>query len=163
MAVESIISKLSSEALTKAVANSDALIPSTKDGSSFKEILTNVDSGFEFADQLGMTNELITPNGDPNSVAGNGVDFKAGEEAFGIGKPDTTQKIVDLLGEVNKGQLQMDSLVNTVLYGDKKLSNQELLCVQAHIFHFAQITELTVKVAEQSVSSVKTVLNTQVQ
>jgi len=71
--------------------------------------------------------------------------------------------VVDLLGDVNKGQMQMDSMVNQILYSGKKFSNQELLCIQAHVFHFAQMTELTVKVAEQGVSSVKSVLNTQIQ
>jgi len=67
-----------------------------------------------------------------------------------------------MLSEVNKGQMQMDSLVNHVLYSGKKFSQQELLVVQAHVFHYAQMTELTVKVAEQGVSSFKSVMNTHV-
>jgi hypothetical protein len=66
-----------------------------------------------------------------------------------------------MLSEVNKGQLQMDSMVNEILYSGKKFGNQELLAIQAHIFQFAQMTEMTVKVAEHGIGSVRTVLQTQ--
>jgi hypothetical protein len=97
------------------------------------------------------------------AITGDDVGFVPTEQVMGLGKPETSAKVVDMLGDVNKGQMQMDSLVNHVLYSGKRFSNQELLVIQAHVFHFAQMTELTVKVAEQSISSVKSVLNTQVQ
>ncbi len=74
-----------------------------------------------------------------------------------------SNKVVNLLSEVNKGQMQMDGMVNQVLHSDKKFSNQELLAIQAHVYHYAQMAELTVKVAEHGTTSVKQVLNTQVQ
>ena len=45
----------------------------------------------------------------------------------------------------------------------KKFSNQELLAIQAHVFHVAQMTELTVKSVELAVSSFNGVMNTQIQ
>jgi hypothetical protein len=164
MPAEMILSKLSSEALGKAVTKSEgAVSPIQPQGSSFKDILAQVDTGQSFAESLGIGDATIDPTGKMQSLTGSGINFKPGEEAIGVGKPDTSQKVVDLLGEVNKGQMQMDSMVNQILYSGKKFSNQELLCIQAHVFHFAQMTELTVKVAEQGVSSMKSVLNTQVQ
>jgi len=161
-----IISKLSSEALGKAVTKSEGTVSQLQQqgSSSFKDILAEMDSGQNFAEMIGINNNAaIDPTGNMQTLAGNKVDFKPGEDATGLSKPDTSQKVVDLLGDVNKGQMQMDSLVNQILYSGKKFSNQELLCIQAHVFHFAQMTELTVKVAEQGVSSVKAVLNTQIQ
>jgi len=166
MTVEMAISKLSSEALGKAMTKSEGAIQPLEQGSqgsSFKEIMTQMDSGASFADMLGVGNTTIDPTGGLQSIAGNGVEFTPGQDAVGLEKIDSSQKVADMLGEVNKGQMQMDSLVNQILYSGKKFSNQELLCIQAHVFHFAQMTELTVKVAEQGVSSVKAVLNTQVQ
>ena len=166
MTVELVLSKLSSEALGKAVTKSELQIQPLDQGtqgSSFKEIMAQMDSGQNFADMLGIGNTSIDPTGGLHSLSGSSIEFKPGEQPVGIGNPDSSQKVADMLGEVNKGQMQMDSLVNQVLYSGKKFSNQELLCIQAHVFHFAQMTELTVKVAEQGVSSVKSVLNTQVQ
>jgi len=165
MPAEMILSKLSSEALGKAVTKSEGAVSAIQpQGSSFKDIFNQIDTtGQSFAESLGIGNATIDPTGNMQSLTGNGINFKPGEEAVGVGKPDSTQKVVDLLGDVNKGQMQMDSMVNQILYSGKKFSNQELLCIQAHVFHFAQMTELTVKVAEQGVSSVKSVLNTQIQ
>lgn len=166
MAVEMVLSKLSSEALGKAVTKSEGWVAPLQqgtEGTSFKDILSSIDTGEQFADMLGMGNQTIDPTGGLQTLAANDVQFTPGTDATTVGKPDASQRIVDMLGEVNKGQMQMDSLVNHVLYSGKKFSNQELLCIQAHVFHFAQMTELTVKVAEQGVSSVKSVLNTQVQ
>lgn len=149
----------------KAMTKSEgAVSPLGQQNSSFKNIMAEIDSGQSFAESLGIGKETaIDPTGNMESLAGNSIEFKPGEEAVGVGKPDTSQKVVDMLSEVNKGQMQMDSMVNNILYSGKKFSNQELLCIQAHVFHFAQMTELTVKVAEQAVSSFKAITNTPIQ
>jgi len=164
MAIEAIVGKLNKEVLGKAVSKSEGMAKEASKGVSFQETMTKVESGAEFADMLGIGgNQEINPTEQMQALNGDGVSFMAGEEDVSIGSPGGSEKVVNLLGEVNKGQMQMDSLVNHILYSGKKFSNQELLVIQAHVFHFAQMTELTVKVAEQSVSSVKSVLNTQVQ
>ena len=163
MAAEQIISKLSSEALGKAVDKAQNNVKPLQPSTSFKEVLNNMNVGKEFAEQLGISEASLTPTGKMQSLSGDNVNFKPGEQVTEATGPETSQKIVDMLSEVNKGQMQMDSLVNNILYSGKKFSNQELLCIQAHVFHYAQMTELTVKVAEQGISSVKAVLNTQVQ
>lgn len=164
MTIEAIVGKLNTEALGKAVAKSDEISKSSSQGASFKDVLSKMESGAEFADMMDIgDNGNMTPTDKMQSLGGEGVEFRPTADATELSKPETSEKVLDMLGEVNKGQMQMDGLVNHVLYSGKKFSNQELLVIQAHVFHFAQMTELTVKVAEQGVSSVKSVLNTQVQ
>jgi hypothetical protein len=164
MAIEAVVSQLNSSALGKAVSNSEGIAKAPQQGGSFQEILGQMDSGMEFAQQLGLAGKQdLAPNSQMIAMQGDQVAFTPGEEAVGAGKPDASRKLVDMLGEVNKGQIQMDSLMNNILYSGKRLSNQELLCAQAYVFHHAQLIELTVKLADQAVSSTKSVLNTQVQ
>ena len=165
MAIEAVVGKLNTEALGKAVVKSDEFAKPAE-GSSFKDMISQMDSGEDFANSMGMTGgetQDITPINHMEALGADGVAFTPADGTTGVTNPAATEKVMDMLGEVNKGQMQMDSLVNHVLYSGKKFSNQELMVIQAHVFHFAQMTELTVKVAEQSVSSVKSVLNTQVQ
>jgi hypothetical protein len=163
MAYNAMLGKLNSNALGKAVAKSDMAKPAADKGLNFKELLTKMESGAEFAEMLGVGNNDINPTAQMRTLDGDGVAFAPGQEATEVGKPDASEKVLDMLGEVNKGHMQMDSLVNHILYSGKRFSNQELLVIQAHVFHYAQMTELTVKVAEQGVSSTKAILNTQVQ
>jgi hypothetical protein len=167
MAIEAIVSQLNSSALGKAVGNSEGMAKvagQQQQGTSFKEVLGSMDSGADFAKDLGLAGQQdASPASQMVSIEGQGVDFMPTEKLTQVGKPEASEKLLDMLGEVNKGQMQMDTLVNHVLYSGKQFSNQELLVIQAHVFHFSQMTELTVKVAEQGVSSVKAVLNTQVQ
>jgi len=163
MAIEAVVSQLNSSALGKAVDNSKGAADAAKGGSSFADVMKKIDSGQEFADQLGVLDRSITPAENMRSLEGDTVAFQPHDQVTEIGRPEASRKLLDMLGEVNEGQMQMDSLVNNILHSGKKFSNQELLVIQAHVFHFAQMTELTVKVAEQGVSSIKSVLNTQVQ
>ncbi|HPQ80124.1 MAG TPA: hypothetical protein PLZ86_00145 [bacterium] len=165
MAIESVVGKLSTEALGKAVVKSDEFAKPV-DSSPFKEMLSQMDSGgHDFASLMGMTGHAqeIDPTSRMQALGAEGISFSPAEQSVGITDPAASEKVLDMLGHVNKGQMQMDTLVNHVLYSGKKFSNQELMVIQAHVFHFAQMSELTVKIAEQGVSSVKSVLNTQVQ
>jgi hypothetical protein len=139
--------------------------PSTSSGTgqSFKAILDGMDVGNELVQNLGLDNRDLSPTNQIQSLGGSGIDFNPVNGVANSTGPNTGERILDMLGEVNKGQIQMDSIVNHILYSGQKFSSQELLVIQAHVFHFAQMTELTVKVAEQGVSSLKSVFNTQVQ
>jgi len=163
MAYGAIVGKLNSKALAKAVTKTEGLSKQVDKGSSFKDLITKMESGNEFADMLGMGDQKIDPTSKMQSLQADDVSFSPAEKVSEVSRPDVGEKVLDMMGEVNKGQMQMDSLVNHVLYSGKHFSNQELMVIQAHVFHFAQMTELTVKVAEQGVSSVKSVINTQVQ
>lgn len=164
MVVEAIVSKLNAEAIGKAVSKSSETVGGAGQGTSFREVMSQIETGADFADMMGIGGTTdVNPTNQVQSLGADAVSFTPTEETTGISKPAAGEKVLDLLGEVNKGQMQMDGLVNHILYSGKKFSNQELLVIQAHVFHFAQMTELTVKVAEQGVSSMKSILNTQVQ
>lgn len=132
--------------------------------SPFKEMLNSMDTGNEMVNKLGMANNDIgLPSSDVQSMSAEGISFDTEKFKVGIEAPDGMNKVVDLLSEVNNGQMKMENMVNQILYSGKKFSNQELLAIQAHVFHFAQITELVVKAADQGVSSLKAIMNTNVQ
>ncbi|MFA4970977.1 MAG: hypothetical protein WC683_00085 [bacterium] len=164
MAIEAVVSQLNSSALGKAVTNSEGMSKISEQGSPFKDVLAEqMNSGTEFADSMGMMNNDVTPTSQMQTMEAGEVSYTPEIDVSQTSSPEASEKVLDMLGEVNKGQMQMDGLVNHILYSGKKFSNQELLVIQAHVFHFAQMTELTVKVAEQGVSALKSVLNTQVQ
>ena len=134
------------------------------ENSPFKQMLDSIGSGEQMASDLGMKNQNVgLPSSNMNAISGVGMNIDTTSVNTGVADPNGTQKIVDLLSEVNNGQMQMENMVNQILYSGKRFSNQELLAIQAHVFHFAQITELVVKAADQGVSSLKSVMNTNIQ
>ncbi|MBI4126615.1 MAG: hypothetical protein HY465_03895 [Deltaproteobacteria bacterium] len=167
MASEALLGKLNAQALSKALDHSNMTSQqsaTSTQNSSFKDMMAAAEnSGDEMTRMLGMGNTDVTPVNQVVALSGNDVPFTPGNVGIGVEQPDGSRKVLNMLADVNRGQLQMDSLVNHVLYSGKRFNNQELLVIQSHIFHFAQMTELTVKVAEHGISSVRSVLNTQVQ
>ncbi|PIR25477.1 MAG: hypothetical protein COX62_06870 [Deltaproteobacteria bacterium CG_4_10_14_0_2_um_filter_43_8] len=159
-----IANKLASKAATKALEKSFQDTSNVgKQKTSFQDTLSNAGAeAKEFASKLGVSETNQAPKMQVEALNGKTVDFTPDMSVTEVKAPNGSEKLVDMLSEVNKGQMQMDSLVNHVLYSGKKFSQQELLVVQAHVFHYAQMTELTVKVAEQGVSSFKSVMNTHV-
>lgn len=159
--------KLSAKVIEKTVneVSKQQTFSTPQDGSSpFKQMLDSVDTGQEFAANLGMTNTQIgLPSSDVGALSARGISIDNANFAIGLEQPNGIDKVVDLLSEVNDGQMQMENMVNQILYSGKRFNNQELLAIQAHVFHFAQVTELVVKTADQGVSSIKAVLNTNVQ
>lgn len=163
--MEAITSKLATTAIEQAAKKSEKDVLKPLDGSGdspFKQMLTEMDAGQEMANMLGITKDTSIGSKTLEVIPADNINVNAQDFKVGLEEPKGTEKIVDMLSEVNKGQMQMDNLVNEILYSGKKFSNQELLAIQAHVFQFAQMTELTVKMTEQGVTSVKTVLNTQV-
>ena len=164
MAIEAVVSQLNGNALGKALANSEGAAKTQQSGSSFKDVMSQMDDAVSFARQFDLAG---TTDAKPDSkmlvLQGDQVAFQPGDQVNTAGPTDMTHKVADMLGDVNKSQVQMDSLMNNILYSGKRFSNQELLCMQAYVFQHAQTVELTVKLTDQSVSSVKSVLNTQIQ
>jgi hypothetical protein len=165
MAIEAVITQLNGSALGKAIANSEGAAKAPPQGSSFKDVLSQMDgSGMDMAQQLGMSgNQNVAPSEQMVALQGDGVSFQPGDQVSSSTSPDASHKVVDMLGDVNKSQMQMDSLMNNILYSGKRFSSQELLCMQAYVFQHSQTIELMVKLADQTVSSAKSVLNTQIQ
>lgn len=133
-------------------------------GSPFKQMMDGMSSGQDFASKLGYGGNDIGLGGNQvNAISAEGISIEQASANVGIGKPDGASTVVNMLSEVNNGQMHMDNLMNEILYSGKRFSNQELLAIQAQVFQHAQITELVVKAADQGVSSIKSVLNTNIQ
>jgi len=162
--MDPIYGKLATQAINQAAEKSAKDVKPLDGGESpFKQMLDSMSSGPEMMDALGIGKEPAAGSTSANAISAADFQFDPAQTKVGLEEPKGIEKIVDMLSEVNKGQMQMDNMVNEILYSGKRFSNQELLAIQAHVFHFAQMTELTVKVAEHGVTSVKSVLNTQVQ
>ena len=162
MAINNAVAKLGQQALSKATSKTEQLKPINNKG-GFAEVLNNMQSAEDFARSLGMTSGKIESAKGMQALPANGVDFSPVDSVTRSDGPQVSKKVVDMLSEVNDGQIQMDSLVSQILHSENKFNPQELLAIQAHVHHYAQMAELTVKVAEHGISSTKQVLNTQVQ
>lgn len=158
-----VLGKVGTQAVGQAVGDAAS---STSKGSSFQDALASADNELNMNDlssSLGVdANDLSSGMGQFQAISAENVTMDPTKLQVGTGNTSGTDKVVDMLSEVNKGQMQMDSLLNDVLYSGKKFSNQELLVIQAQIHHFSEMTELTVKVAEQAVNNIRQIQNTQV-
>lgn len=161
-------SKLSAKVIEKTVTevgrqqNTDTLRPG--EDSPFKQMLDSMGSGKEFTQNLGLDNQKIGLAGSNlGAISAEGIPVDVSNMGVGLERPDGISKIVDLLSDVNDGHMQMEGMVNQIMFSERRFSNQELLALQAHMFHFAQVTELVVKVADQGLGSVKAVLQTNIQ
>lgn len=159
-----ITNKLATQVLQKAFDNSKVGEGTLKKQESpFHEMLENAKENFDFADALGIRSDQSSLGGKAQVTSAEQIPFEGGEEGFRRFETTNGEKLMNLLGDFNQQQTHMDTVINEVLYGGKKFSNQELLVIQAHVFRVAQMTEMTVKSVELAVSSFKGVMNTQIQ
>ena len=155
--MEAIYGKVTSAAIDELAKSSvqDTATPAGGE-SPFKTMLSEMDSsGEDMVKILGITPDASISTSKIETMSASEIKINMAEMQVGLEKPKGIDKVVDMLSDVNKGQMQMDNLVNEILYSGKRFSNQELLAMQAHVFHFAQMTELTVKVVDQGLGSVK--------
>ena len=159
-----VTNKLATQVLQKAFENSQMQnTPATQGQGQFQDMLQNTQEAFDFAESLDGGDNQLVPNGKAQAMSATDIPFQVSD---GIGKqvePAGGEKIVNMLANFNEQQNHMDHLVGEIMYGDKRFSNQELMAIQAHVFHIAQMTEMTVKAAELTVTSFKGVMNTQIQ
>jgi len=165
--VQGIYTALSSQVVQKAVENSQMEVAkpqASPEGKSFQEILNSTETHKQVLEVLGVNPEnQVLPKGNIESLSANSIPLGEDYNAVSPVSNNTGDKVLNLLSDFNHQQSQMDLLVNQIMYGEKKFSNQELLAIQAHVFHIAQMTELTVKSVELAVSSFKGVMNTPIQ
>ena len=158
-----VTNKLATQVLQKAYENSAAQGPSQPQGqSAFQDMMQNTQEAFDFADAVDLGSNQV-PDGKVQAMSAENIPFKISDGAAQNFEPSGGQKVVGMLSDFNGQQMHMDNLMNEILYGEKKFSNQELLAIQAQVFHVAQMTEMTVKAAELTVTSFKGVMNTQIQ
>lgn len=159
-----VASKIATQVVQKAIENSETPGKNIQPGNSpFQEMLQNTQEIYDFADLIGTGDNQLLPDGKAQAMSAQEVSFDISQEPADRFAPTGGEKVVEMLADFNEQQTHMDSLVNEILYGEKHFSNQELLAIQAHVFHVAQMTEMTVKAAELTVSSFKGVMNTQIQ
>lgn len=163
-----IASKFGSQVIEKAISEitkEQKFTSLPQDGSSpFKQMFDSIGESQDYAKSLGMTaDDMGMPSSDISALSAEGISLDPANAPVGIPQPNGTTTVINLLSEVNNGQMNMEKMVNQIMYGGKKFSNQELLAIQAHVFHFAQVTELVVKAADQGVSSLKAIMNTNIQ
>jgi hypothetical protein len=158
-----VLGKVGTQTVGQAVGDAAS---STSKGSSFQDALAGAGNELdmnELSSSLGVpTEDLSSGMGQFQAISAENVTMDPTKLQVGTTNASGADKVVDMLSEVNKGQMQMDNLLNDVLYSGKKFSNQELLVIQAQIHHFSEMTELTVKVAEQAVNNIRQIQNTQV-
>lgn len=69
--------------------------------------------------------------------------------------------VMDMVGNIERGQVVIDKLLNSTLTG-KKFNNTELLALQAGMYKYSQELDLCSKVVEKATSGLKDTLKTQV-
>ena len=138
-----IADKLAAQVVQKAVENSQVQNqPQQNSTSPFAEMLQQTGEGMGFADMLGMTDNQLLPNGQAQAVSAESIPFDMSQNEVSQVEPSGGQKITEMLSDFNQQQMHMDNLVNEVLYGGKKFSNQELLAIQAHVFQYNRLYSL---------------------
>lgn len=73
----------------------------------------------------------------------------------------TSNSLMGMLGNMEKGQVSLDKLINGAVSG-KQFSNSELLSLQAGMYKYSQELDLTSKIVEKATSGLKDTLKTQV-
>lgn len=159
-----VTNKLAAQVLQKAFQESLPQSTPTQGGQGhFQGILDSVGAEYDLTEILGQGQDQIL--GGPKTAALSAESIPLENGGGVLQKIDTGngQKLVDMLADFNQQQVHMDGLINAVMYGKKKFNNEELLVIQAHVFNVAQLTEMTVKTVEMTVSGFKGVMNTQIQ
>jgi len=164
MSVKMVAAKIQKQISDKAL-NNKQVGKSESGKNQFKDVLTQMDqTATDFADKTGLGADAdLSSTSKMQAIDAEGIMFDPAKDSTNVSKSKGSDTVLNMLSDVNQGQYQMDSIMNHILYSGKKFSNQELLVIQAKVFQFAQETEMAVKIASESVSSVKTLLNTQVQ
>ena len=88
-----------------------------------------------------------------------GFSFDPVSQKREVGKGQSA--IMDMISSMERGQANMDKLINTSMSG-VQFSNQELLQMQAGMYRYTQELELTGKVVEKATTGLKDTLKTQV-
>ncbi|MDO8461916.1 MAG: hypothetical protein Q7S98_03535 [Deltaproteobacteria bacterium] len=132
--------------------------PSGKDVLLFSQVLeANQKISPELIQSLGIGQETI-----PTIKSAAATDVQVDPKGFTDHKIETKDKIADILSDVNRGQLQMDGIMEVALSG-RHFSPPELLAMQAGVYQIAQEMELASKVFEQVNNAHRTIWNTNFQ
>ncbi|MBI2343184.1 MAG: hypothetical protein HYV02_02425 [Deltaproteobacteria bacterium] len=132
--------------------------------SLFHDVLTQMGGNEDLAATLGIHPHDLNPQGEKfQTISASGFDPLPEYVNIEAQTTSGSEFALDMLQQLNTAHTKMDHMFNKLAYGSDQFSMQELLAMQAHIYMWSQEVELGVKVASEGVSSLRTVLNTQVQ
>ena len=158
-----VTNNLATKVLQKAFENTKVQNQTPQSGQgNFSDLLKNAQESIDLPKSLGIGENRFVSNASAEALSADQIKVDAESVATQFQKSDSSP-LVDMLSDFNSSSHRMDTMMNDVILSGRKYSNQELLVMQAQIFHMAQEVELTVKVAELGVSSFKGVMNTQIQ
>lgn len=131
--------------------------------SKFGQVLDQMTAQEDFMKNLGVHPGDMSPDAERfESISANNIDIPMDELINADVKEPGWGVVHDLLEDVVVAGDRMDFLTSEILSGGTKYSNQQLLALQAKIMKYSQITDVTVKLASETVSSIRQTLNTQV-
>lgn len=90
----------------------------------------------------------------------NSMQTNQSQKVAATDKPQNTA-FTNVIKELSAGQNKLEGLMKTAMSG-QKLSNQEMIGVQAGVYMYSQQMELTSKVIDKATSGIKQAMNTQV-
>lgn len=108
-------------------------------------------------DQIQKTDKAAINKADKN-VTGKGMDPVTQKSEVG----KSSSMVMSMVANLEKGQVNIDKLINGSISGGKPMSNQELLQMQAGMYKYTQELDLCSKVVEKATSGLKDTLKTQV-
>lgn len=132
--------------------------------SPFQQLMDQMGTKQDVAAELGIPAQDLLANGPSfQAISAEGITPRPEYLQVGPQAPSGSELVVDMLKDLNQGQMNMDRMLSDMLYGGRQMSMQELLAIEARIFHYTQVFEIGVKTASEAVSSFRAVMNQQVQ
>jgi hypothetical protein len=159
--ISSEILKVATDSASKGATGSVGNNPTEQ---TFQEVMSQMGSQEDLGATLGMHPHDMNSQGEPfKAMSAEGIDPLP--EWLSVGPTDTTgtEMAADMLTNLNQSHMKMEQMFDKLAYGSDKFSMQELLAMQAHMYMWSQEIELGVKIASEGVSSLRSLLNTQVQ
>ncbi len=139
--------------------------------SKFDQVMANKASAIQQAQQVQAPDAVkqaqqVTKTAESGKLRGLKIDWARVEKGIDpVHAKSESSKALDavqkFLGEVERGQTSMDKIIQSSL-SNKKMTQQELLGMQAMVYRYSQELELTSKVVEKATGGLKDTLKTQV-
>lgn len=132
--------------------------------SVFKDVMAQMGNQQDMTASMGVPGGDIDPQGEKfRAITAEGFDPLPEHLVTSPQEPSGSHLAMDMLQELNTTGNRMETMFNKLAYNHTTMSMPQMLAMQAHIYLWAQKIEMGVKVASEGVSSLRTVLNTQIQ
>ncbi len=165
MAIDPFLGKAVSSAVQSSMHTNGASSPAhTPTETLFKNVMTEMGSQQDLSSAFGVNAKDIDPNTPKfDVISAEGFDPIPEHLVTGVQEPNGKQLILEMFENMNHTGNKLETMFNKLSDDKGTLSMQELFRVQSYIYKCVQEIEVGVKVASEGVSSLRTVLNTQIQ